>query len=583
MNSTFEQCCEELWNRPKISFKQLRSTPFAEVFESIRVTLNIDKARQCLWHAMNRVDGIPTCHMCANSLKFMHNYYPKFCSRECMTADPQHESTALEKRKAALLSRYGVENAMHSSALKEKLQETNIEKYGVDNVFKSNKIKTKIDATNLEKYGTIFPFQSEAIKEKIKSTNLERYGVDHAAKLPETHIQREKRTMEKHGVSHTSQLESTQTARKETTLEKYGVDNVFKSGDTQEKIRDHNLRVHGVEYITQSQLFKDQSKKTLMARYGVDNISKHPDTIEKVKKTNLARYNVEYYAQRHISKQSLDILENKNLFEPEYNNAGANQLASRLGVTPTTIYLAAKKHNLTEIPGPNGYERVISSILDSISIDYERNNKTVLNGKHLDFYIPSHNLAIEVGSVYWHSEKYKRTVNYHKDKWEICHNLGVTLLQYFDVELFNYSHLIASKIHRMLNIPVPVIGARKCIIAPVTWADETNFLNFWHMQGHIKRRSWCMGAYHNNELVAIMSIYHDNAGAKLERWATDTTRSWPGLFSKVLNQFKLQTGFSGELITFSNNCYGNGKVYESSGFELDYVTRLAMCSKLPIA
>ena len=40
----------------------------------------------------------------------------------------------------------------------------------------------------------------------------------------------------------------------------------------------------------------------------------------------------------------------------------------------------------------------------------------------------------------------------------------------------------------------------------------------------------------------------------------------------MLTQFKLQTGFIGILSTFSNNRYGNGKVYSSSGFTLDHVT-----------
>ena len=51
-------------------------------------------------------------------------------------------------------------------------------------------------------------------------------------------------------------------------------------------------------------------------------------------------------------------------------------------------------------------ETELSEFITSLNVDIVTNERTILNGKELDIYIPSHKIAIEYNVLYWHSEKY---------------------------------------------------------------------------------------------------------------------------------------------------------------------------------
>ena len=60
-------------------------------------------------------------------------------------------------------------------------------------------------------------------------------------------------------------------------------------------------------------------------------------------------------------------------------------------------------------------------------MEYESNNRSILNGKELDIYIPSKNIAIECNGVYWHSLK---PTNFHYNKWKNCKEKRNTTYNY---------------------------------------------------------------------------------------------------------------------------------------------------------
>lgn len=74
-----------------------------------------------------------------------------------------------------------------------------------------------------------------------------------------------------------------------------------------------------------------------------------------------------------------------------------------------------------------------------------KNDKKVLNGKELDIYIPSKNLAIEYNGLYWHSDKAtlekndipnKETRMYakyrHIEKTKLCKEKNIRLIHIFE-------------------------------------------------------------------------------------------------------------------------------------------------------
>ena len=220
----------------------------------------------------------------------------------------------------------------------------------------------------------------------------------------------------------------------------------------------------------------------------------------------LERYGVESNNYIHLSPLTIDALKNPALFEELVSGLTIQEAAIKLNVNVSTIYHLTSDFNIRHLMKniENSYEAEIKKIL---SISFYKDRK-ILNGKELDFYIPSHNMAIEIGSVFYHSEEANRGEFYHFNKWKNCQDNNITLLQYFDDDLFKYPHLIESKILRLCNKPLKIVGARKCNLNIVNNDEEIKFLNYWHFQGMNYKRNWKFGAYYQDELIAVMSIYH---------------------------------------------------------------------------
>ena len=495
---------QELFKIKPISINHLKGSIYSETYLKISNELNISNVRAILWHVINNVYEIPKCMICGKNSKYSHhiNSYQIHCSKECKSNDPNINE--------------------YKKTIVEKREKTMMEKYGVAKISHLPEIRKKAADTMEARYGSRNTLQSSELKAKVQATNLERYG-------------------------HTNVGPSTRKKASSTMTEKYGVQHTLQSSELKAKVQATNLERYGAVSPTMNSLIK-----------------------EKIKQTNLVKYGRETIHQIHISDQSMTILSDKELYSAFVRGKSYLTVRNELNVSLCTVHNYAKKYQVEDLFSQadyNSYETIIKDILDQNNISYEHNNKSVLDGKHLDFYIPNHKLAIEVGSIYYHTEiKYNRGKTYHLDKWIKCQDQNITLLQYFDQELFEYPHLVESKIKRSCNLAVPIIGARKCQIQIITPTQEREFLNHWHLQGHMNRRNWSMGAYYNEELIAVMSIYYKNNLAKIERWSTNTNYSYPGLFSRMLSAFQKETNFTGQLVTFSNNMYGNGAVYESSGF-----------------
>ena len=77
-------------------------------------------------------------------------------------------------------------------------------------------------------------------------------------------------------------------------------------------------------------------------------------------------------------------------------------------------------------------EEEIANLIKPLGI--KQNNKTILEGKELDIYVPSLKLAIEYNGLLWHSEKYGKDKTYHLSKLEECEKKGIRLIQMFEDE-----------------------------------------------------------------------------------------------------------------------------------------------------
>lgn len=346
--------------------------------------------------------------------------------------------------------------------------------------------------------------QAEFTKEVRKNTIIEKYG------------------------SYPFLSDSALEKRKKTCLEKYGTEFPFQNKEIQDKQTQTMLDLYGVENPSQLQHIKDKKVETCLKNWGTENPNQCQQIQDKKKSTCLEKYGVEYFFQTDVFKESIS----------DYNfprhSVGENEIFEHLG-----------------------------NILDCEII---QGNRSVLNGKELDIYIPDKNLAIEYCGLYWHSNKFRNN-SYHKEKFDLCKEHNIRLITIFEDEWLNNKELIKTKLSHILDSNnSKKVFARKCEIKKVSNKEKTKFYESHHIQGN-GNSSIHIGLYYEQELVSCMSFKQRKQKIfELDRFATKYTI--PGGFNKLLNHFKIHFDWL-EIITFADLRWHIGDVYIKSGFKYD--------------
>jgi len=219
-----------------------------------------------------------------------------------------------------------------------------------------------------------------------------------------------------------------------------------------------------------------------------------------------------------------------------------------------------------------------------------KNSKKYLE---LDVYIPEIKLGIEYNGLIWHCEKYKKNYNFHLNKTFLANENGIRLIHIFGDEWRDRSNQIKNYLLSVMGKNSISIGARKTDLRIVDKKEAIRFLDDNHIQG-ASTLSVAFGLYFKNELLAVMTgdKHHRQGQEKvfvLNRLAFKSEVSIPGGSSKLLKALISHTkklGYS-KLISWSDNRWSEGRVYEKMGFILEeemgpdysYVKRESRISK----
>lgn len=190
------------------------------------------------------------------------------------------------------------------------------------------------------------------------------------------------------------------------------------------------------------------------------------------------------------------------------------------------------------------------------------NDRKILGGKELDIYLPEYKIGIEIHGLYWHSSQFV-SKSYHRDKLDAARKAGITLVQFWDAEVLNKPELVRSMILSRIGKSANRIFARKCVVREVSSSDYSNFLKNNHIQGEINSNTR-KGLFYNDELISIMGITKRGQETHLDRFCTLVNTTVVGGFNKLLSSVELE-----ELVSFSDNRYSEGNVYEKSGFKFE--------------
>jgi hypothetical protein len=384
---------------------------------------------------------------------------------------------------------------------------------------KNKEHKENVKLTNKERYGGVAPIHSNVVKEKIKLTNKERYGVDNTYQNLELV---KNGFIKNHGVIHVSKVDGVLDKRRDTNIKKYGYSNNLNNPVTLTKT--HNVR---------RDIFLKKYEKYNFINYNGDTL-----TIKCSKCDN--DYDIRRAAFRH-----------RDLYNIE---------------TCTICNPISQQDSFME-------REVYEFILSLYNKEIIRNDRTVLNGKELDIYLPDYNLAIEFNGLYWHSEDYVGK-NYHLNKTIECEKKGINLLQIFEDEWVYKKEIVKSIIKSRLNSFNVVIYGRKCLVGEIGSKTYKNFCEENHIQGTVNSKIK-LGLFYNNELVSIMSFggLRKSLGSKsieghwemlrfCNKLNTKVIGAASKLFSYFINNYKPK-----EIVSFSDKRYFSGELYQKLNFQ----------------
>ena len=167
-------------------------------------------------------------------------------------------------------------------------------------------------------------------------------------------------------------------------------------------------------------------------------------------------------------------------------------------------------------------------------------DRSILNGKEIDIYIPNKNIGIEYNGLYWHSELNSKDKWYHVNKLNECNKKGIKLIQIFEDEYLSNKDLVYKKIEHILNIErfCPKIMARKCLIKEIDNYIAKDFLSKNHIQGY-SNTTLSIGAFYQGILVGVMCFNKTGKDNEwiLNRFATDNKYICQGIGGKLFKYF----------------------------------------------
>lgn len=363
-----------------------------------------------------------------------------------------------------------------------------------------------------------------AARKALEDMWEEKYGCRNPLGAKEVRDKVKQTNLERYGAEHNWGKGSTVWETiKETNRQKYGTDYVVQSDYFKEKAKETCLEHYGEEHPMWSEEVKAKVRQTCMERYGVPNVRcKGSPVLEKLKQICLEKYGVPYFCQTEQCKQAANAL-----------------------ISETNKYI----HNRLKELG--------------IETEYEKQ----VGWYRYDLYLGD-NVLLDINPSYTHSAivtdgRFKpKPKEYHYMRLKNAVVNGYTLIQLWDWD--NWDKVISSLAKREL------IYARKCELKEVSTKDANEFLQKYHFQNSCQGQTVCLGLYHENELIELMTFgiprYNKNYQWELLRLCTKFGYTVVGGASRLLKHFE-QEYIPQSLLSYCDLSKFSGKVYEELGFK----------------
>lgn len=220
--------------------------------------------------------------------------------------------------------------------------------------------------------------------------------------------------------------ETTQSTRRQTNIKKYGIDYPQKLEAIKHKAAVTILQKYGASpthYFGGSYF-----KKIMLEKYGVENAF----SLGKLR-SQAQRIKSEAFIKRLsflLEKENLSLVEEPtNSQEVKLQHTCGHIFTRRVWCSQIPRCRKCFPHQIST------QHLCVKTWLLENNINFIENDRKIIKPRELDFYLPDHNLAIEINGLYWHSEAVGTYRGYHQEKLISCLRRSITLISLFEDEI----------------------------------------------------------------------------------------------------------------------------------------------------
>jgi len=220
-------------------------------------------------------------------------------------------------------------------------------------------------------------------------------------------------------------------------------------------------------------------------------------------------------------------------------------------------------------PTSQAEQEISDYIQNTLGLDILKNDRSLLNGKELDIYIPSLRIAIEFNGLHWHQENRVGKL-YHHEKYLLAQKAEIRLIQIWEDDWNRRSEIIKKALASKLGeSKSPKIYARKTTPVKLSFQEAAPFLDQYHVQGRVQGSYYLGLNDEDNALQAVMVLKKErNNTLNIVRYAT--AYSVVGGFTKIL-KYAEKAYAPDAFITFADLTISDGKLYSENGFAVDLI------------
>lgn len=177
----------------------------------------------------------------------------------------------------------------------------------------------------------------------------------------------------------------------------------------------------------------EQNKNTKKERYGNENYNNRPKALQTMAKKSVEEKekSLKKQIETHYENFLNRFKEKIKLHNVEYIRTEPNKLivlkcktCGFMMVHSRITYNNIIRFNRTFCPICNdkfknskGEKELFNFINNNYSLEIQRNNRKLLNGKELDLYLPDKKLAFEFNGTYWHmDDRFYKSTDFNKPK-----------------------------------------------------------------------------------------------------------------------------------------------------------------------